>query len=53
MKALLKRFRSNKSGATSIEYAFIAAMIALAFIAAAELIGLDLANTFDNVATAF
>lgn len=49
MQGSWKRFVKNDSGATSIEYALIAAFLSLAVITGAQAIGLDLANIFDNV----
>ena len=53
MKVFLSRFQIEESGATSIEYALIAAFIAIAIITAVTALGLDLTNTFNNVAAAF
>ncbi len=47
---LITRMMKNESGATAIEYGLIAALIAVAIIAGASLIGDNLANTFDNIA---
>jgi pilus assembly protein Flp/PilA len=41
----------DKSGVTAIEYALIAALIAVAAIAAFSLIGTSLSNTFSLVAS--
>ena len=41
----------NESGVTAIEYALIAALIAVAAIAAFTLVGTNLSNTFSYVAT--
>lgn len=41
----------NDDGATAIEYGLIAALIAVAAIAAFQLVGTNLSNTFHNVAT--
>ncbi len=48
----LKQFAGDQDGATSIEYALIAAFIAIAIITAVNAIGLDLTNVFNNAATA-
>ncbi len=42
-------FTNDFKGATAIEYALIAAFIALAIIAGLTLIGGDLGNTFNDV----
>jgi pilus assembly protein Flp/PilA len=42
---------SNCSGVTAIEYALIAALIAVAAIAAFSLVGTNLSTTFSNIAS--
>ena len=42
---------SDDHGVTAIEYALIAALIAVAAIAAFTLVGTDLSNTFSSVAS--
>lgn len=49
MQGLWRSFAENEAGATSIEYALIAAFIALAIISGAQAIGLDLIAIFNNV----
>lgn len=51
MKAL-KRFRSDESGATAIEYGLIAALVAVAIIGALMGMKNALTGTFNSVATA-
>jgi pilus assembly protein Flp/PilA len=46
---LIKRFLSNESGATAIEYALIAAGIALAIITAVNTLGTTLSGKFDSI----
>ena len=41
----------NEDGATAIEYGLIAALIAVAAIAAFQLVGQNLSSTFHNIAT--
>jgi pilus assembly protein Flp/PilA len=41
----------DEDGATAIEYGLIAALIAVAAIAAMQLIGTSLTSTFNNVAS--
>lgn len=53
MRFLLSKFFKDCDGATSIEYALIAAFIALAVIAGAQAIGLNLVTIFDDVAAGF
>ena len=51
MKDRFLRFMRDESGATSIEYGLIAALIALAAISAITNIGKNLSTTFNTVAT--
>ena len=46
----IKKFVSNESGVTAIEYALIAGIIALVIIAAVSLLGTNLSTVFSNVA---
>lgn len=48
---LITRMLKNESGATAIEYGLIAALIAVAIIAAATLVGQKLSGTFNNIAS--
>jgi pilus assembly protein Flp/PilA len=52
MAAFMNRFITDESGATSIEYGLIAALIALAVVSALPLIGTSLSTTFSSVGTA-
>jgi pilus assembly protein Flp/PilA len=45
------RLLDNRSGVTAIEYALIAALIAVAAIAAFSLVGTNLSTTFSNIAS--
>jgi pilus assembly protein Flp/PilA len=45
------QFMRDDSGATAIEYGLIAALIAVVIIAAVELVGGNLQNTFNTVAS--
>ena len=47
----LARLWRDDAGATAIEYGLIAALIAVAAIAAFQLVGTNLTSTFDNVAS--
>jgi pilus assembly protein Flp/PilA len=49
---MLKRFLSDETGATAIEYGLIAAGISVAIIAVVQSVGSGLNNTFTSVATA-
>jgi pilus assembly protein Flp/PilA len=44
------KFMRDESGATAIEYGLIASLIAVAIIAAVELVGTNLTTTFNTVA---
>ena len=46
---LIKRFLSDDSGATAIEYGLIAAGIALAIIAAVNTLGGTMSTEFTNI----
>ena len=49
MKNVLARFAQDESGATAIEYALIAAGIALAIITAVNTLGTTLSNKFTSI----
>lgn len=51
MMTKLKRFVSDESGATAIEYGLIATLIAIAVIVAARAVGTNLAVQFNTIAT--
>ncbi len=48
--ALLKRFLTDRSGATAIEYGLIASLVAVAIITGASALGTNLNTTFTNLA---
>lgn len=50
IQELLAKLRSDEKGATVIEYALIAALIAVVAIGAMSLIGDGVKETFENVA---
>ena len=50
LRALFSNLIYNKSGVTAIEYALIAALIAVAAIAAFTLVGTNLSTTFSTIA---
>lgn len=50
MSKLFARFAKDESGATAIEYGLIAALIALAIIGGAQLLGEEVGNTFNEIA---
>ena len=45
----IKNFFQDEEGVTAIEYALIAALIAVAIIAAVTLVGTDIAAVFTNI----
>jgi pilus assembly protein Flp/PilA len=49
MIGTLKQLWKNEEGATAIEYGLIAALIAVAAIAAFQLVGTNLSNIFGTV----
>ncbi len=51
MRTLLSTLIRDESGVTAIEYALIAALIAVAAIAAFTLVGTNLSQTFSLVAS--
>jgi pilus assembly protein Flp/PilA len=51
LRTLFANLIKNESGVTAIEYALIAALIAVAAIAAFTLVGTNLSNTFSYVAS--
>jgi pilus assembly protein Flp/PilA len=46
----IQNFLKNESGATAIEYALIAALIAVVVISAVQMVGTKLSTSFDTVA---
>lgn len=52
MSKLMKKIRDNKSGATAIEYALIASLIAVVIITAAGALGNKVSAKFNQVTTA-
>ena len=51
MRTFITSLLQDESGVTAIEYALIAALIAVAAIGAFTLVGTDLSNTFSKVAS--
>ena len=51
MRTFLSNLIKDQSGVTAIEYALIAALIAVAAIAAFTLVGTNLSSTFSYVAS--
>jgi pilus assembly protein Flp/PilA len=49
---MIARFLKDESGATSIEYGLIAALIAVGIITAARLLGTQISDTYNNVGNA-
>ena len=50
MLALFLKLAKDDNGATAIEYGLIAALIAVAAIAAFQLVGTNLSSVFSNIA---
>jgi pilus assembly protein Flp/PilA len=50
MLTVLSKIISDKSGATAIEYGFVAALIAVVIIVALQAVGTQLSATFSTVA---
>jgi pilus assembly protein Flp/PilA len=50
---MIRRFLTDESGATAIEYAVIAGLIAMVVIVTVGLIGEEVGTTFTNVAAGF
>ncbi|GJD47988.1 hypothetical protein OPKNFCMD_0701 [Methylobacterium crusticola] len=50
MTSILKRFVSDESGATAIEYGLLASLIAVAIIGAATTLGSNIGTKFNNIA---
>ena len=51
MKTLFNRFVNDESGATAIEYAFIAVLIAVVLVTALRAVGTELMSTFTGIST--
>jgi pilus assembly protein Flp/PilA len=51
MMTSIKRLVADESGATAIEYALIASLIAVAIIVSVTVLGTQLQNTFNEVAS--
>ena len=51
MSNIVKRFVTDESGATAIEYGLIAALIALAIMVGAGQVGNSLSNKFKGIAS--
>jgi len=52
MLKLIRKFKRNQSGVTAIEYGLIAALVAVVIITAVTIVGTQLSQTFNTVATA-
>ena len=50
MKAIIKRFVKNESGATAIEYGLIAALVAIIIMVGLGLLGTNLNALFERLA---
>jgi pilus assembly protein Flp/PilA len=52
MRNFLRKFRKDESGATAIEYALIAALIAVGIIGGATALGTKINTQFNDIAGA-
>ena len=52
MKACIKRFIKDESGATAIEYGLIAGLVSVVIITALTLLGPQLSEIFDTITAA-
>lgn len=53
MKQLIEKFTADEAGATAIEYAFLALLIAIPIILSLAAIGTKLSGSFNEVASNF
>ena len=53
MRDQIKRFLLDQAGATSIEYALIAAIVSIVIVSGATSIGINLRGSFDQVSSGF
>ncbi len=51
MRDFMNKLLSDRSGATAIEYGLIAALISVVIITAVTLVGTNLSNTFNTIAS--
>jgi pilus assembly protein Flp/PilA len=49
----MMRFTSDESGTTSIEYGLIALIVAIGILSAVQLLGSQVADTFNSVEAAY
>ena len=52
-RASMKRFTRDESGTTSIEYGLIALLVGVGILAAVQLLGTQVADTFASVEAAY
>lgn len=50
MSALMKRIAGDKTGVTALEYALIAALVAVVIIGGVSLLGTNISKVFSTVA---
>ncbi|THD61786.1 Flp family type IVb pilin [Phenylobacterium sp.] len=53
MLAFAKRFTNDRSGATAVEYALIAAFVVLVIVSAVGALGTQLSTLYNQVTAAF
>jgi len=51
VKSLIQRFLMDKAGVTAVEYALIAALVGVALIAGARMLGSQVSTTFNTSKT--
>lgn len=51
--AIWRRFQSDESGATALEYALLAMLVALPLVASVTILGGSLSGKFTSLSTAF
>ena len=52
MKALIKKFRNDESGASMVEYGLLVSLIAVVLIASVTTLGTTLKTVFDTLVAA-
>jgi len=53
MQTMMRRFSHDSTGATGIEYALLASILAIAVLAAVQVISEEAVTSFENTANAF
>ena len=53
MNGLMKQFMRCESGATAIEYCFLASLIGVVIVASVTILGQNVSNSFQDMADGF